>query len=65
MSSDRWLIDACVEIGGIAECNALYTEGLRRRIIATGKAVEDMTVAELLALHRQHNAWFNQTYEKG
>lgn len=59
--SDQGLhnIGVCAEIGGIAECNGPYTDGLNRRIAANGKAIEDLTVRELLDLHRQHSEWFN------
>lgn len=52
----------CREIGGIAESNSHYTAGLSRQIAATGKAIEELTVRELLELHRAHCTWFNQAY---
>ena len=55
-------LDVCAEIGGIAESNGRYTAGLSERIAATGKAIEDLTVRELLDLHRQHNEWFNSVH---
>jgi len=51
---------ACQEIGGIAESNGHYTAGLTRQIEQTGKAFEQLTIAELLTLHRDYNAQFNR-----
>ncbi len=59
------MIDYCLEIGSIAESNCHYTAGLDRKIQATGKAVEALTVGELLELHRLYNKEFNASYEVG
>jgi len=56
------LIDACQEIGGIAEANVSYMAGIARRIAKTGKSLEELTVAELLAIHRDYNAFYNELY---
>ncbi|WP_305907180.1 hypothetical protein Q9L42_017290 [Methylomarinum sp. Ch1-1] len=56
------LIDVCLEIGDIAGSNCHYTAGLNRRIEQTGKSVEQLTVAELLQLHREFNTQFNAIY---
>lgn len=53
---------ACMEIGGIAESNGYYTDGLTRQIEQTGKSFEQLTIAELLTLHRDYNAQFNSLY---
>lgn len=54
------LIDTAQAIGGIAESNCHYTDGLARRIEHTGKAINDLTVGELLALDKAYNDFFNQ-----
>lgn len=56
------MIESCLEVGSIAESNCHYTAGLDRKIQATGKAVEDLTVGELLTVHRQYNKEFNSMY---
>ena len=56
-------IDVCMEIGGIAGCNCHYTAGLSRRIAETGKGIEDLTVRELLGIHREYNKFFNELYD--
>lgn len=55
-------LESCMEIGAIAESSWIYTDGLERKIEATGKRFEDLTVGELIQLHREHNDWFNKTY---
>lgn len=62
MSEHIHYLEVCAEIGGISECNGRYTAGLSERIAATGKAIEDLTVRELLELHRQFNEFFNAMY---
>jgi hypothetical protein len=56
------LIELCREIGGIAGCNGHYTAGLSRRIEATGKPLEELTLAELVNLSREHNAFYNRVH---
>lgn len=51
------LIEVCQEIGGIAERNNQYTLSLTIHI---NKPVESLTVAQLLAFHRECNQRFNQ-----
>ncbi|ACL71505.1 hypothetical protein Tgr7_0407 [Thioalkalivibrio sulfidiphilus HL-EbGr7] len=46
----RALIDASQNIGCIAEMNGQATHALAARIAASGKALEDLTVGELLSL---------------
>lgn len=53
-------INVCMELGGIADSNCRYTSGLSKRIESTGKTIEELTVGELLKLHRAYNEWFNQ-----
>lgn len=50
------LISVCQEIGGIAERNNQYTLSLTLHI---NKPVESLTVAQLLAFHRECNQRFN------
>ena len=57
-------MDVCQEIGSIAESNCHYTAGLTRRIEETGKTIEELTVGELLEIHRAYNAWFNDFYAR-
>jgi len=54
------LIELCQEIGWIAGCNGHYTAGLSRRIEATGKPLENLTLAELVVLSREHNLFYNR-----
>lgn len=56
-------LDLCIEIGGIAESSSIYTDGLARKIKATGKRFEDLTVSELVQLHSEHRDWFNKIYK--
>ena len=56
-------VAVCAEIGGIAECNAGYTEGISRRIAATGKKIEDLRVRQLLEIHLSYGKWFNSLQE--
>ncbi|MCU7837025.1 MAG: hypothetical protein KZQ83_17460 [gamma proteobacterium symbiont of Taylorina sp.] len=56
------LISVCQEIGGIAESNNHYTLSLTLHI---NKPVESLTVAQLLAFHRECNQRFNQEVNHG
>lgn len=58
-------IELCVEIGGIAECSAVYTDGLAREIKATGKRLEDLTLGELVRTHRRYKERFNRIHGLG
>jgi hypothetical protein len=58
------LLEASKAIGGIYGSNSHYTEGLARRIEATEKKVPDLTVGELMQLHAEHNAYYNQIHEQ-
>ena len=60
MDTHTRLIELCREIGGIAGCNGHYTAGLSRRIEATGKPLEELTLAELVALSREHTHFYNR-----
>ncbi|MCU7837082.1 MAG: hypothetical protein KZQ83_17785 [gamma proteobacterium symbiont of Taylorina sp.] len=51
------LISVCQEIGGIAGSNNQYTLSLTLHI---NKPTESLTVAQLLAFHRECNERFNQ-----
>ncbi|OGR08233.1 MAG: hypothetical protein A2511_14875 [Deltaproteobacteria bacterium RIFOXYD12_FULL_50_9] len=55
-------IDACAEIGAIAESNNLYTFGLSDCIANTGKSFEELTVRELVILHQDYKKLFNFIY---
>lgn len=59
------LINICQQIGCIAESNAHFTAGLTLRIAETGKPVEQLTIAELLKIHRDHKEWFNSLFDGG
>ncbi len=54
------LVEICQQIGRIAGCNGHYTSSLTRRVAETGKPLEQLTIAELLALDKAHHAFFNQ-----
>jgi hypothetical protein len=56
------LLEASKAIGGIYGSNSHYTEGLARRIEATGKKVADLTVGELMQLHAEYNAYYNKIH---
>ena len=62
MDTHTKLIELCQEIGGISGCNGDFTAGLSRRIEATGKPLEELTLAELVALSREHNLFYNRVY---
>ena len=57
MQNQLDLISVCQEIGGIAESNGLYTSLLSQQFT---QPIEEMTVAELLAIHRQYLETFNE-----
>lgn len=61
-TTDRQLeiMAVCQEIGGIAECNGLFLDGLARKI--GERSITDMMVGELLAVYREHREWFNKVY---
>ena len=61
-TDERHNIDVCREIGGIASSNGPYTAGFSRRIADTGKGIEDLTVRELLQIHRVYNTFFTKLY---
>lgn len=56
------LINVSIVIGGIAESNGHYTDGLSRIIEASGKDIMDLTVCELLHLARNYNETFNRIH---
>ena len=56
------LLHTFAELATLSGNNGHYTDGLCRKINETGKAIEELTVAELLEIHHQHNAWFNKTF---
>jgi hypothetical protein len=61
-TTEQQLIGACMEIGGIPEANGHFTAGLARRIEATGKSVDELTVGELLRIINEHREWFNEVH---
>jgi len=58
--TEHKLIDIAVQIGAIAESNNHYTAALAARINATGKHLEQLTIAEFIALDNQQRAFFNK-----
>jgi hypothetical protein len=56
------LIELCQEVGGIAGCNGHFTAGLSRRIEATGKPLEELTLGELVALSREYSVYYNRVH---
>lgn len=52
---EKELCDVCQEIGSIAEANAPFTYGLAMLVAENGKPVRDLTIAELLELHKKHH----------
>jgi hypothetical protein len=59
MTTEEQLVNACIEIGGTTESNGHLTAGLARRIEATGKAVDELTVGELLQIINEYRELFN------
>ncbi len=62
LTEELQLIEAAQIIGGIAESNCHFTAGLARRISETGKTVEELTVAELIALDTAHSEFYNKLF---
>ena len=54
------LVRTCREIGGISDCSSLFTGGIADLLDADGRALEDMTVKELLVMFRRCREEFNQ-----
>lgn len=51
---ERELLDVSQEIGGICEMAAWASAQLADLVKQTGKSVGDLTIAELIALRREH-----------
>lgn len=47
------LLGIFAEIAGMGLLNTDYTDVLHRKLEATGKPVEDMTIREVLDIHRE------------
>ena len=62
--TERDLLNAAIQIGGIAECPWHYTTGLARLISASGKPLHELTIGELLALNRQYTDRLNRAAER-
>ena len=58
-STEHKLVEIAQQIGNIANCNVHYTAGLASRIDASGKSIEQLTVAELIELDNLHRKHFN------
>lgn len=58
-STEQNLIEAALCIGNIANTNCHYTAGLASRIDSTGKTVQELTIAELVALDELQRKQFN------
>ncbi len=56
----RNLSDAADQIGSLIECNGRFESLLAQHIEATGKAVNDLTVGELMQHIQQCRDEFNQ-----
>ncbi len=54
------MANVCQEIGMIAECNYRYQASIAYRIKGTGKALVELTVKELLDIHREYGELFNR-----
>ncbi len=65
LTEELQLIEAAQIIGGIAESNCHYTVGLARRIAETGKSINQLTVAELIALDTAHSEFYNMAFGGG
>lgn len=53
-TTERELLDASREIGGICGMAAWASDQLADLVKQTGKSVGDLTIAELIALRREH-----------
>lgn len=62
MDTESKLIEACREIGNIADSSGQFTAGLSRRIRATEKEVYNLTVRELIELASVHRDFFNRVH---
>ena len=60
--TERELLDASLAIGNIFESAAWFSAILASHIEDSGKPVGDYTVAELIALDREHRDRANGTY---
>ena len=64
------IIQLCIEIGGVADCNGHFTVGLPALIKKTGKTMHDLTVSEFLEIIRKRSEdlnniqKFNQRFRK-
>jgi len=63
-STENELIKAVASISAILKTNNHYTYGLAKRIEATGKAVNDLTIGELSGLDAAHKHYFNQNNDE-
>jgi hypothetical protein len=56
------LMIASLEIGAIHSSNPNYTEGIARKVDATGKPLAALTVGKLMQIIKEHNAAYNRMY---
>jgi transcriptional regulator with XRE-family HTH domain len=64
MSTESELLEVCQEIGFISKCNCHFTDGLVGVIERSGKNIQEMTIAELLTMTRNHSAFYNKMYDQ-
>jgi|GEM_PF-2148071 len=57
------LHDACQEIGGVCGCNSGYQMMLAGRLL--DRSLDELSVAELLAVIRESTADYNRIYAGG
>jgi hypothetical protein len=62
MSTESELLEVCQEIGFISECNCHFTDGLAGVLERSGKNIQEMTIAELLTMMRNHSAFYNKMH---
>ena len=56
------MVKVCSEVGNISDCNCHYQAGLYRGIKRTEKPIEELTVGELLKIHRSYTQSFNEMF---
>lgn len=62
-TTELGVIEIFTEIGSIASSNSAYTAGITRRIQKTGKTIGELTLDEILEIHRKYKKEINELYK--
>lgn len=62
MSENIENIRKLIQVGGIAETNAIYTDGFFEYIHEKGFIFDNLTIAQLLVLHQEYSEIYNRLY---